>query len=227
MNFSNEKESPSKRLTGIGVAIAIHVIIGFLVVSGMGKRLVEQIKNPVETKIIEEVKPPPPVDLPPPPPPPEIKSPPPPFIPPPEVVVQPSVQAPVISNTTSVAPKQTDVRPQVQAPAPVATAPPAPPAEKPAPPAKTPASIKMAECGKPDYPKNAARNEEEGTVEIRFLIDGDGKVKNSEITRSSGSRELDKAAVAHLTSCNKFRAGTENGKAVESSTTVAYQWKLE
>lgn len=226
MNFSNEKESSSKRLTGIAVAIAIHALLGFLVVSGMGKRMIEQIKNPVETKIIEEVKPPPPVDLPPPPPPPEIKSPPPPFIPPPEVVVQTPVQAPVISNTTNVAPKQADVRPQAQVAA-APPAPPAPPPAPPAPPAKTPAFISIKECGKPDYPKNAARNEEEGTVEIKFLIDGEGKVKNSEITRSSGSRELDKAAVAHLTSCNKFRAGTENGKAVESSTTVAYQWKLE
>jgi protein TonB len=132
----------------------------------------------------------------------------------------------VISNTTNVAPKQADVRPQAQVAA-APPAPPAPPPAPPAPPAKTPAFISIKECGKPDYPKNAARNEEEGTVEIKFLIDGEGKVKNSEITRSSGSRELDKAAVAHLTSCNKFRAGTENGKAVESSTTVAYQWKLE
>ncbi len=227
MNFSQEEESSSKRITGIAVVIAIHALVGFLVVSGMGKRLVEKIKNPVETKIIEEVKPPPPVDLPPPPPPPEIKSPPPPFIPPPEVVVQTPVQQTPVAATTNVAPPKTDVRPQVQVPAapPGPAAPPAPP--PPAPPAKTAPVVNIVDCGKPEYPKNAARNEEEGTVEFSLLIGADGKVKESKITRSSGSRELDKAAITFITACNKFRPGTENGKAVESTHAGAYVWKLE
>lgn len=223
MDFSHEQESSSKRLTGITVVVAIHALVGFMVVSGMGKTLVEKIRNPVETKIIEEVKPPPPQDLPPPPPPPEIKSPPPPFIPPPEVVVQTPVQQNVVSNATNVAPpKASDVRPQ----------PPAPPApegkpQPPAPPARTPAVLNVAACPKPEYPRNSARNEEEGEVTIAFLVGTDGRVKEAKVEKSSGHRELDKAAVAQLSACDKFKVGTENGKPVESWARVAYTWKLE
>lgn len=223
MDFSQERESASKRLTGIGVVVAIHAFVGFMVVSGMGKHLVDKIKNPVETKIIEEVKPPPPTDLPPPPPPPEIKSPPPPFIPPPEVVVQTQPQqSPVAVQTTVAPPVAAPVRPTAPAPsgAPVGET-------KPAGPSRTAASINVLECGKPDYPKNAARNEEEGTVTIKFLVGADGKVISSQIERSSGSRELDKAAQTFLSACKNFKAGTENGKAVESTARVAYEWKLE
>lgn len=224
MDFSHNEESSTKRLTGIAVVIAFHALVGFLVVSGMGKRLVEKIKNPVETKIIEEVKPPPPQDLPPPPPPPEIKTPPPPFIPPPEVVVQQQVQQNnPVSNATNVAPPApTAVRPQASpAPAPVAEAP------KPAPPAKTAAYLNVKECPTPEYPKNSARNEEEGTVTISFLVGADGRVKEAKIEKSSGFRDLDKAAVSQLSSCTKFRAGTENGKPVEAWARVAYEWKIE
>jgi len=224
MDFSHNEENTTKRLTGIVVVVAFHVLMGFLVVSGMGKRLVEKIKNPVETKIIEEVKPPPPQDLPPPPPPPEIKTPPPPFIPPPEVVVQAPAQQnnPIAAATNVAPPAPTAVRPQAPAAsAPVGEAP------KPAPPAKTPAYLNVNDCTKPEYPKNSARNEEEGTVIIAFLVGADGRVKDSRIEKSSGFRDLDKAAVAGLTACPKFRAGTENGKPVEAWARVAYEWKIE
>jgi protein TonB len=65
--------------------------------NGLAQRLVEVIKSPLETKIIEEVKPPPP---PPPenlPPPPKFAPPPPSFVPPPEV----QVNAPRISRRPS------------------------------------------------------------------------------------------------------------------------------
>ena len=116
MNFSNEK-SP-KNYTGITVVVLLHVLAAYGIATGLGKRLVTKMMEPVETKIIEEVKPPPPKDLPPPPPPPEIKAPPPPFIPPVEVnVQQPPPQQNVIANTTAVKPA-TNV-----------LAPPAPPAQ--------------------------------------------------------------------------------------------------
>ncbi len=221
MDFShNRKENPAKSLTGITIAVVLHVAVGYLVISGMGKQMIEKIKNPIETKLIEEVKPPP-KDLPPPPPPPEIKTPPPPFIPPPEVVV--AQQAPVntITTVTNVQPA-TNVMPRapiIQAPVDVAA--------KPAPPARTDPYFNINDCTKPEYPKSSHRNEEEGTVTIEFLIGADGRVKDSSIKKSSGFRDLDKAAVAALSACNKFRPGTENGKPVEARKLVAYEWKLE
>ena len=69
MNFSNEKAG-KKNLTGITIVVLLHILVAYGVVSGLGKRMVAKMTEPVETKIIEEVKQPPPPDLPPPPPPP-------------------------------------------------------------------------------------------------------------------------------------------------------------
>ena len=63
------------------------VVLGYALVNGLGHKIVEVIKAPIETKIIDEVKPPPP---PPPenlPPPPKMALPPPSFVPPPEVQI--------------------------------------------------------------------------------------------------------------------------------------------
>lgn len=58
------------------------------------------------------------------------------------------------------------------------------------------ASINLSECkNRPNYPLDSARNEEQGTVIIRFLVSTEGKVIESVIERFSGFRALDMAAV--------------------------------
>jgi protein TonB len=220
MDFSHKQQNPARNVTGIGMVIALHLLVGYFVVSGMGKQLIDKIKNPVETKIIEEVKPPPPKDLPPPPPPPEVKAPPPPFIPPPEVVTQAQPQPNTIATVTNVQPA-TNQLPKTPVVAPVVES-----KAPPAPPARTAPVLSVAECQKPEYPRSSARNEEEGAVTIAFLIGTDGRVKDSKIEQSSGHRELDKAAVTTLSSCNKFKAGTVDGKPVEAWGKVIYVWKI-
>ncbi|HEY5801963.1 MAG TPA: TonB family protein [Burkholderiaceae bacterium] len=220
MDFSKDGKGAGRNMTGIIFVVGFHLLVGYAVVSGLGTRLVAKLAPPVETKIIEEVKPPPPKDLPPPPPPPKTLAPPPPFIPPPEIqVAQPQVQSP-ISQSTSTAPPVRDIRP-VQAPqAPVAEA-------KPAGPSSVAATINVKDCPVPEYPRQSQRNEETGTVILRFLVGADGRVKDSQIEKSSGFRELDKAARLSIGSCNKFKPGIENGKPVESYARVAYEWKLD
>jgi protein TonB len=146
MNFAQEKNS-SSRATGFGIVVLIHVLIVWALASGLARKIVDAVKPPIETKVIEEVKKlPPPPDTPVPPPP-NLKAPPPPFIPPPEVTVTapPPPAANTISQTSSVAPPRTDIRPQA---APVATAPPAP--------VRGPGPVKAAmvctKMGKPDVP---------------------------------------------------------------------------
>ena len=123
MDFSTRGPQPQKHALGIAIVIALHVIVVYALVTGLGKKIVDVIKQPIETKVIEEIKPPPP----PPerllPPPPKLEAPPPPFIPPPEVQIAtpPPVQN-VITSTTSTPPPQTDIRPM----APPVKAPPAP-----------------------------------------------------------------------------------------------------
>ncbi|MBK6863664.1 MAG: energy transducer TonB [Ideonella sp.] len=181
MDFSTRGPQPQKHALGIAIVIALHVIVVYALVTGLGKKIVDVIKQPIETKVIEEIKPPPP----PPerllPPPPKLEAPPPPFIPPPEVQIAtpPPVQN-VISSTTSTPPPQTDIRPM----APPVKAPPAP-APKPA-----VVSIKTicSQMVQPEMPRKAIRTGTGGTVVARATIRG-GKVVEVEI-RSSSPRGL-------------------------------------
>ena len=89
LDYAQQQRQPGKHAIGIGNVLALHPVLGWALVNGLAQRLVEVIKSPLETKIIEEVKPPPP---PPPenlPPPPKFAPPPPSFVPPPEVNVNP------------------------------------------------------------------------------------------------------------------------------------------
>ena len=89
MDFAQQQRSPGRHLIGFGIVVALHVLLGWALVTGLAQRMIEVIKAPIETKIIEEVKPPeppPPENLPPPP---KFAPPPPSFVPPPEVNVAP------------------------------------------------------------------------------------------------------------------------------------------
>lgn len=218
MNFSHEKET-GKNFTGITIVVILHAIVAYGIISGLGTRMVTKMAEAVETKIIEEVKPPPPPDLPPPPPPPEMKAPPPPFIPPVEVNVQ---QPPPVQNTIAVATNTPPPSNELSRPAP--PAPPAPPARTG--PANVPAVVDFNTCAKPEYPKASQRNEETGTVVLQFLIGADGGVKESRIQKSSGFRNLDRAAQSALGRC-RFKPGQVDGQPQEGWTSVQYVWTLD
>ena len=223
MNFSHEK-NPGKNVTGIAVVILIHAVVGYLLVSGIGTRMVTKMAEAVETKIIEEVKPPPPQDVPPPPPPPEMKAPPPPFIPPVEVNVQqpPPVQT-TIANATNVKPATNELpRPTPAAPA----AAPAPVAAANPNPVRTAAVADFNTCAKPEYPKASLRNEETGTSTVSFLIGVDGRVVDSKILKSSGFRDLDRAAQTAIGKC-RFKPAMVDGKPEQGWQPVQYVWTLE
>ena len=81
-------------------------------------------------------------------------------------------------------------------------------------------------CAVPNYPANAARNGDTGTVGLALLIAPDGRVADSRVTSSSGFRELDRAAVAALSSC-KFKPATTNGVPEAAWGKIAYVWTLE
>jgi protein TonB len=221
-DYAAMQRKPGRHVVGIGIVVLMHILLGWALVSGLARKVVEVIKNPIETKIIEETKPPPPPpeNLPPPP---KLAPPPPSFVPPPEVIVNPPpTPAPTIT-TTPVAPP----------PAPVTSAPaptPAPPAPAPAPVAAQPAIGNVSDC-RPDYPAAALRAQVTGTTTIRFTIDATGKMVNAEVVRSAGpSREhklLDRTAVSALSGCS-FRPGRDaNGQPVGASFPVEYVWKLE
>lgn len=214
MEFSEYERNPGKKFTGIAFVIFLHVFIIYALVTGLARKVVEVIKQPIETKIIEEVKPPPPPDLPPPPPPPKLLAPPPPFIPPPEV----QIQTPPPQNTITAV---SNVKPDVPVMPPVVRSE-APPTGQ----VLVPAVVDAKNCDKPEYPRKSLRNEETGIVTLQFLIGLDGRVVESKIEKSSGSKDLDNAARAGLSLC-KFKPGTIDGKPQQSWTKMQYVWKLE
>lgn len=100
-------------------------------------------------------------------------------------------------------------------PAPVAPAQPAV-AEKPLElPASGPKDVQTVGCRvpTPEYPRKARRLGEQGVVLISMVIDTSGKVQSVQVSRSSGSAELDRAARQAVlnASCEPYR---ENGRAI-------------
>lgn len=224
MDYAQQQRNPGKHAVGIGIVVAMHLVLGWALLNGLAQRLVEVIKAPIETKIIDEVKPPPP---PPPenlPPPPKFAPPPPSFVPPPEVNVNPPpTPAPTIT-TTQVAPPPAPVF--IQPPAPPAPPPPAPPPRV----AARPAITNLQAC-KPEMPRAAQRAEATGSTRIRFQIDASGKLVGTELLKSAGpTREhkiLDRAALDGLSTCTFTPGADENGRPVGASFDVEYVWKIE
>ena len=209
MSYAHPRSS-SRRLTGVVITVALHIALIYALIHGLARKIVEIVTPPLETKIIEEIKPP--ADKPPPPPP-KLTTPPPPFIPPPEVNIQmPIQQAPTI----------TAVAPTPPPPAPVPFVPTPPPRAA----VSTAPVVNAASCDKPEYPPAARRANETGTVLLNFLIDVNGKVLESKIERSSGSRRLDEAARQGLELCN-FRPATVDGRPQRAWARIEYVWRLE
>jgi periplasmic protein TonB len=104
VNYAERERNPVKHLPSIAMVVVLHIVVGYALVTGLARKVIEVMKQPIETKIIEEIKKPPP-DVPPPPPP-KLAAPPPPFIPPPEINIQmPTItQAPTITAVTTTPP---------------------------------------------------------------------------------------------------------------------------
>ena len=210
-DYASLQRSPRKHVLGILFVILFHLALLWVIQSGLAKKFVKIIKGPVEAQLIEDVKP----DIPPPPPPPPPKNlpPPPDYVPPPDIVNTSVSSSNSIGNVSS-----TPV--PVNVPAPALPAPPAPVQ------VVAPIINVAANCQKPSYPSASVRNEEEGTVQLRFLIGVDGKVIDTKVEKSSGFSRLDDAAIRALSKCD-FKPGTVNGKPEQSWARVDYKWKLE
>jgi protein TonB len=181
-------KDPSRRYKGIAIVIALHVLIGWGIVSGTAKNALVMLKKPLEAVVIQEVIIPPP----PPPPPKEIKppeamkvdAPPPPFVPPPDVAPPATSTAPSIVSVAT------------PPPAPAVIAPPPPPAAPPKPAANR-GDLRVA-CPTqvpPEMPRKAIQDGSEGVVKAQALVK-DGVVK--EVTILSGPRVFHAAVKAAM-----------------------------
>ena len=91
--------------------------------------------------------------------------------------------------------------------------------------AEVPASFDSKTC-KAEYPKASLMNEEQGTTSMSFLVSPDGSVVESKLEKSSGFKNLDKAAIKSISAC-KFKPGTKDGAPAQTWTKVDYGWKLD
>ncbi|MFZ6845905.1 energy transducer TonB [Undibacterium sp. RuTC16W] len=87
------------------------------------------------------------------------------------------------------------------------------------------AVVEAKSCEKPEYPRNALRNEYTGTVTLALLVGIDGRVVDARVEQSSGYKELDQAARAGLSLC-KFKPASLNGQAQKSWSKIQYVWSL-
>jgi len=226
MQFSHTPGSNGGARAGrLALIAGLHVAVALVFIHSMNHRqfslpsLPDSI--PVDVKQ-DPVEPPPPPE--PPKPMPNL-APPPLVVPLPEIPVTPPPDpAPVRATTTP------DPAPQPATPAhAVADAPPALPA---APSNANSGQVRTAvladpkACALPDYPARAAREGISGTTLLALLVGADGRVTSSRIEHSSGSRDLDRAAVNALSLC-KFKPATNNGVAEAGWAQLAYVWTLD
>ncbi len=193
MDFAQQQRNPARHLLGISFVVLFHLALGYALVTGLARRVVDVLKQPIETKIIEELKKPPPDT--PPPPPPKLAPPPPPFIPPPEV----QIQVPIAAQTSAIT-TVTTIKPP---PAPVA-------------PRAAPTNVVGTACPNSQkvrteiqYPKEAIKEGIQGDVEIEFTVDGrTGEIKNMQVI-SSSNRIFDRVSLAAVAKFNCVAQGQD------------------
>ena len=207
MDYAQQQRQPGKHLTGIVVVLIFHVFLGWALVSGLARKVVEVVKGPMTTKIIEEVKKPPPPDTPPPPPPKMVQVMPT-FVPPPEIQIQSQVSQSPISNPTPVAPP-------VYAP----PKPPAPPAPVAAPSVGVACPNSQQIRTEIKYPAQARKDGTEGDVLIEFTVATSGEIKDIEV-KSSSNR------VFNSVSLNAVRQFQCKGQGRDVRVQVPFSFKL-
>lgn len=224
MNYAEQLRVPgSGHSTGLAVVVTLHLLLGWALLHGLGTRVVDILKPPVDIEVVKQVQTPPP--------------PPVPALPQPKSTMPPVYIAPLPDEVRMTAPQEptitanregsSEARPWADSPNTAPVAPPQPRAvAKPA-----IANVQACAPGSDDYPAAARRAEATGLTRLRFTIDAAGALVRSEIVKSAGltreHRLLDKVAESKLAGCH-FTAGIdENGRAIGGTFEVDYVWKLE
>lgn len=224
MAYLDQPQMSNRKLIGLGIAVLVHILLGYALVTGLALEVAKKVFNPIETVNIEEEKPPEE-----PPPPPEEQQDIPVVAPPPDVSIDvpPPPRAPTV-NTNIVAPP-----PPVAMAPPVVSAPPAPPAPPPAPPAPQLASKAQARgdlkklITTDDYPSSSLRAEEEGTVLISYVIGTQGRITSCTVMRSSGHPRLDETTCTLATRRFRWKPAQDNaGNPIEDKGTQTVRWQI-
>ncbi|QNA90705.1 energy transducer TonB [Massilia sp. Dwa41.01b] len=221
MHFSHMHPDGGSKAGKFALVAGLHALIAVGVVNMMNNKtfplttIIDSI--PIAPPEVQK-----PVEPPPEPPKPRTEvAPPELFVPKVEIDVTPPLVEPTVIATTKVEPVQPPVAPvRSDPPAQVDT------------PAAKPGAIRSAvladanSCIKPSYPIQAARNGDTGTVYLALLVGTDGRVTSSRVQKTSGHRELDRAAMNALSLC-QFKPAMNNGVPEAGWAQIAYDWKLD
>jgi protein TonB len=211
-----EQPPPSRRLVTVAFVLLLHVATVYALVTGPARQAVDILHPPIETLLPDEIEPP----ATPPPPPllppmPQFAMPTPPDIPLPEIRVRQPGPPAARASSNAIVPVTHEKAPE---PAAVVRTLPEP--------ARVSPHVEVGKnCLVPDYPAAAKAAGEAGTVALRFLVDTNGRVVESQVETSSGFPRLDEAARAALSLC-QFTLGTVDGRPERSWTRLRYVWKI-
>lgn len=217
MAYADQQMSGNK-ITALIIVAVLHVVLGYALVTGLAKEAIQKVKDVTAAVNIEEEKPP----EEPPPPPPKQDTPPPPIVAPPP---------PISFNAPAPQVQTVDTPPPPAPPVPVAV--PLPPAPA-APPAPRFQPVPAKPKGNPgnwattnDYPSRALREEREGTTGFRLTVGPDGKVTDCQVTRSSGSDDLDAATCSNIRRRARFDPAKDgNGQPTTGSYSSSVRWVI-
>jgi protein TonB len=217
MAYADQQVS-GNRITAFIIVGLLHVLVGWLLVSGLAYEGVTKVIKKVTTIDIKKDEPK--KDEPPPPPP---KKP----TPPPPITAPPTKLPPITPPPFSAPPPPPMAPPPPPPPQAPPLAPPAPAAPrvqpKPAQPKGNPASWATTN----DYPSQALREERQGTTRFRVTVGPDGRVTDCTVTGSSGSPDLDSVACTKIRARARFSPATDGeGQPTTGSYSNAIRWVI-
>ena len=212
--------SSHRRTLTIGAVATLHVALGYALVTGFAATVMEDVYNYMPTRDY-------PVDPPPPAPQPSVE--------PSKATDRQELIAPRPDLNLGKRPTTATEFTLIPLPQPtgLATAEPGPLPPEPSPGASfTPrGAVPLGSPGKwvssDDYPASELRLEHEGVSRFRVTVGADGRVRNCEVTASSGFPALDRAACTNVAKRARFRPATDaSGAAVGGSYTSAVKWEI-
>lgn len=222
-----EPRDSSPRVKGVLIVIGLHALLAYALVSGMARKGLNTLNQPLEAVVIQDViipplPSPPTAPTPQTPPPrktrkpesvPKLEAVPPPYMPPPSM--PPPDAAPEVSGT---APALVSEVPAPTAPVELAALPPAPPAPVTTGPKRTSMGMVCPTQVPPEMPRKAQQDGIEGVVKAQIHIKG-GVIQD--VTVLSGPRVFHAAVKAAMM---QYSCVTDGGEVV---ATQEFNFKLE
>ena len=211
---------PDAKAAKFALIAAVHVAVGAVFIHSINTKKISLSSLPEQVLVMIEP------ERPTPPPPPEPPK-------PAQQLAQPDLFVPKTDVDIAPPPVPNPIQtPTASDPSPFPAMPSDPVPEAPPTPIANPGQMRTAVfadangCALPDYPAAAARRGDTGTTTLALLVGADGRVSSSRIEQSSGSRDLDRAAINALSLC-KFKPATNNGVAEAGWARLAFVWKLD